>query len=108
MELYKTSANGNELNVLFMSNYYVFHNTLYGYVAIAERIYNTASRESYINLYVGNKHIGGGSLTENGVITAAKRLITKAEKKYNSAVKVEFMTNIRDCNAALIELNITK
>lgn len=108
MELYKTSANGNNLNVLFMSNYYVFHHTLHGYVAIAERVYNAANRESYITLYAGNKHIGGGSLTENGVITAAKRLITKAERKYNAAVKVEFITNMMDCNAALVELNITK
>ena len=107
MELYKISVKGNELDVLFMNNYYVFHSAFYGYVAIAERNYYPNSQKSNIALYVGNRHIGGGSLTESAIIKGAKRLITKCETKYNQANKVDFFVAENcDCNNSTIILNV--
>lgn len=106
MELYKISIKGNEINVLFMSNTYVFHNTFYGFVAIAPRNYNVRAQKSEVVLWVGNKHLGGGSLTEGAIIASAKRFITKCEKRYNDTTKVEISVNHHDCNNSYIRLDI--
>ena len=107
MELYKTTIKGNKINVLFMSNYYVFHSAFYGYVAIAERNYNPKYCTSWVELWAGNRHLGGGSLTESAIIASAKRFIAKCERKYNESTKVNFTINENhDCNNSFLVLDV--
>lgn len=106
MELYKTTIKGSEIDVLFMGGYYVFHSPYYGYVAIAERTYNPKTQTSNLVLYIGNHHLGGGSLTESAIKASAKRFIAKCERKYNDATKVDFVVKDHDCNNSYIHLNV--
>ena len=107
MEFYKTSIYGNEINVIFLGGVYVFHNDYYGYLAIAERDYNYHTRESRVNISFGNHHIGGGSMTNERLLSGVKRFITKAERKYNEAIKVTFIETMTDNANTIVKLNIT-
>lgn len=86
MEIYKITRNNCEVNVIFTGAQYIFHNSYFGLLAVAERKgYADNERDHFIVRY-GNEYTLGGSFAGNYCLNMAKSFIKKNENKY---VKVE-------------------
>lgn len=86
MEIYKIKRNNCEVNVIFTGEQYIFHNSFYGLLAVANRKgYSDDERNRFIVRY-GNENTIGGSFAGDYCLSMAKQFIKKNESKY---VKVE-------------------
>lgn len=104
MEIYKTTFNGNTIDVLFNGACYLFYNSYYGFVAMAER--SQLSRErgtEFFTVTAGNHHCVGGSLTLSGILSGVKRTIRRAECS-QAATVVDFEVHERDLAGAFLDL----
>lgn len=85
MEFGTIKRNGYEFNVIFNGSHYYFFNSYCGLACIASRDYNKTDHNehtTFFTLYVGNDNLLGGSITDNVMVSIAKRYINKAENKY--------------------------
>lgn len=93
----KITIKGHEVNVIFTGMQYIFQNSYFGILAVAERVDSreeeTGGQVARFVLSVENYNTRGGSLNINTIIPAAKRYITKNENKYLHTV-VEY--DVRD------------
>ena len=109
MEFFRIKINECEVNVVFNGSTYYFHNSFYGYVAIAERDYEytyNSDHATKFNIYVGNEHCIGGSFSNSRIIAAVKRLINKQENKY-CANKVDYIITENPLNLASVKIEYT-
>lgn len=88
----KITVAGHKVNVIFTGMQYIFHDSCFGLLAVAERDYSNDKVSRFV-LSVENYRTRGGLLNINTIITAAKRYITKSENSYIST-DVEY--DVRD------------
>ena len=83
MEILRTTLRGAEVNVLFTGDRYIFINSFFGIIAVAERT-DLVYKEGFssFDLYAGNSHCLGGSFTNETIYNMCSRFITKQENKY--------------------------
>ena len=93
----KVTIAGHEVNVIFTGMQYIFHDSFFGLLAVAERVDDceeeTGVQVARFVLGVENYRTRGCSLNINTIIPAAKRYITKNENK-NIHTVVEY--DVRD------------
>lgn len=85
MEFGTIKRNGYEFNVIFNGSHYYFFSSYCGLACIASRDYDRTDfneHTTFFTLYVGNDNLSGGSITDNVMVSIAKRYINKAENKY--------------------------
>ena len=103
MEVSRIKIAGREVNVIFTGAQYIFQNSFFGLLAVAERVYSrteeTGVQVARFVLGVENYTTRGGSLNINNIIPAAKRYITKSENKYISTVVEYDVRDAGDINA---------
>ena len=86
MEIYKITRNNREVNVIFTGAQYIFHNSYFGLLAVAERKGRTGDERDHFIVRYGNEHTIGGSFDGYYCLSMAKQFIKKNENKY---IKVE-------------------
>ena len=104
MEIYKTTFNGNSIDVLFNGACYLFYNSYYGFIASAVRsdLHQERGHE-FFTVTAGNHHCCGGSLTYSGILSGVKRTIRRAECSHGAAV-VDFEVHESDLSGAFLDL----
>lgn len=80
MEITRIKRHGIEINVLFTGCQYIFYNTFYGILAVADR--KSLQEDNYFTIYYGNRNTIGGSLGGDTCLVIAKQFIKKNENKY--------------------------
>ena len=99
----RIKISGCEVNVIFTGAQYIFQNSYFGLLAVAERVYSrteeTGVQVARFVLGVENYRTRGGSLNINDIIPAVKRYITKNENKYISTVVEYDVRDAGDINA---------
>ena len=113
MEIYKTKIAGSEVSVIFTGKNYFFHNSFFGYLAIAERTEGSYERIGVADdnlqefvLHIGNAHTIGGHMPDGVVRTAAERFIRKNENKY-VPVACKFDEKKCDLNNSNVQISYT-
>ena len=85
MEFGTIKRNGYEFNVVFNGSHYYFFNSYCGLVCIASRDYDKTDvneHTTFFTLYVGNDNLVGGSITDDVMVSIAKKYINKNENRY--------------------------
>ena len=85
MEIYKTTRNNCEVNIIFTGAQYIFWNGFFGLLAVADR---KGCREDECNHFIvryGNKNALGSSFGGDYCLSMAKSFIKKNESKYIEA-----------------------
>lgn len=99
----KITIAGHEVSVIFTGVQYIFQNSYFGILAVAERVDSreeeTGCQVARFVLCVENYRTRGGSLNINTIIPAAKRYITKNENKYLHTVVEYDIRDAGDINA---------
>lgn len=80
MEITKIKRHGIEINVLFTGHQYIFHNSFYGILAVADR--KSFQDDNCFTIHYGNRVTIGGSLGGDVCLAIAKQFIKKTESKY--------------------------
>lgn len=97
MEIYKIKRNNCEVNVIFTGAQYIFHNSFYGLLAVADRKgYSDDVRNHFIVRY-GNENTIGGSFAGDYCLSMAKSFIKRNESLYVN-VKTTFEEVKEDIN----------
>ena len=99
----KITIAGCEVNILFTGSQYIFQNSHFGILAVAERVYRrteeTGGQVARFVLGVENYRTRGCSLNINTIIPAVKRYINKSENKYIPTVVEYDVRDAGDINA---------
>ena len=99
----KITIAGHEVSVIFTGMQYIFHDSFFGLLAVAERDYSreeeTGGQVARFVLGVENYRTRGCSLDMNTIIPAAKRYITKNENKYIHTIVEYDVRDAGDINA---------
>ena len=99
----KITIAGHGVNVIFTGMQYIFHDSFFGILAVAERVDSreeeTGGQVARFVLGVENYRTRGCSLNINTIIPAAKRYITKNENKYLHTVVEYDVRDAGDINA---------
>ena len=82
MEITKIKRNECEVNVIFTGAQYIFHNSFYGILAVAERKGYKPEDTNHFTVYYGNQQTLGGSFAGTYCLTMAKSFIKRNESKY--------------------------
>lgn len=107
MEISITAIRGRKVNVIFNGSTYYFHNSFFGFLAIAERDYNEEKNgKAAFTIIVGNHHTTGGSLCNSAIETAVKRFINKAECNFVDK-KVKYTTVEKDLANVFVKIEYT-
>lgn len=77
MEFSKIKLYGCEINVIFSGAQYIFQNSFFGIVCVANRL---SYEKPVFELLAGNSHCLGSHLTDSALFAAAKRFINKKRK----------------------------
>lgn len=79
MEITKLKWHSADVYCLFTGEQYIFTNSYYGILAVAER---SAENRDLFTVYYGNEYTIGGSLGGDVCAELAERFVSKAENKY--------------------------
>lgn len=104
MEINKIKILGAEIYAIFQGEKYLFYSPFYGLICTAERTQETASTDTEQNfiIYVGNHHTTGGRLSNDRILTAAKRYINASESQFIEK-RCNYTAKIKDlANAAIL------
>jgi len=104
MEIYKTTIKGCEVNMIFTGKNYFFHNSFYGWLAIAERQEGHYDKPQKFVLYIGNRHTLDGTMTNSVVAAAVRKFIRKCENKFVET-SCEFVEEEKDLADAYVKVS---
>lgn len=96
----KIKINRCEVDVIFSGAQYIFQNSDFGIVCVANRL---SYEKPVFELLAGNSQCLGSQFTDSLLFAAAKRFIDKIENKYIKA-KVEYTEKNEDLSAWSMEI----
>lgn len=105
MEFTKITINRAEFTVIFDGSKYILHSSLFGLVAVAERVTPCKTFECF-NLRVGHKNLLGYFFTDSVIASAMKRYIKRHENVHVKKADIHFNEIYEDLSQSGIRIEV--
>lgn len=105
MEITRIHIGGSEVNVIFTGEQYIFHNTFFGVIAVANRDYNPNPEYKNFSVDIDNYRTIGSKCNFHTIAKAVIRYITREENrnvetityKINKGCKINEIYDFKFC-----------